>query len=484
MKRSIAIIGMGCSGTLVLRALTARLHQDEAVEILMFEQSGEFGPGIPYGHQHGDDCFILNMQSSLLGANLSNEREFFEWLERKSINLTDEASLYVQRTLMGEYLKDVFKESLARLDGLNIRYRLIKDEVRELKKEADAYEIGVRDFSYRADHIVLAVGHQKKTTPFPGNERYIANPYHALEAIKNIPRDARIGILGTKLTAVDMALLLHKHGFENIAMFSKSGSLPLVRGSRQTEYHAPEPDKPELHRLSSFLRSFRRQLGAMNEQEYDGFVSGRNEHARLRKEIRQAAGIRKWHALLDRSKDFIDEFWLNLSAFKKHLFLRKYQGMWMSYRHPMPLKNAHKITQLLGDRLLSVYSGYVSMAFDSELQAFRVAVDGEPLTVDYVIDATGTPVELLKIDSPLIQNLLQQSFIAQCEFGGARIDPDTYRLQGQDNIFAIGQLTRGTIFYVSAIERLLVHAEVIASQLVASNTKSESKAKEEEKSFA
>jgi len=50
MKKALSSSGwdaVGCSGTLVLCALTARLNQDEAVEILMFEQPGEFGPGIP-----------------------------------------------------------------------------------------------------------------------------------------------------------------------------------------------------------------------------------------------------------------------------------------------------------------------------------------------------------------------------------------------------------------------------------------------------
>jgi uncharacterized NAD(P)/FAD-binding protein YdhS len=465
MTKRIAIVGMGCSGTLALRALASRLHRNDRVEILLFEQSGEPGPGLPYGRRYGDECFILNMQSSLLGANLKNEREFIEWLEERSVSLKDDASLYVQRSLMGDYLRDLLHKSLARLDELNIGYAVISNEVTDIRKTVSAYEIISNGFTHHVDHIVLAVGHLKKRSPFPGNERYIANPYHELDAIKNIPRDARIGILGTKLTAVDIALLLHKNGFEKISMFSKSGTLPLVRGSRQTEYEAPEPDKPETYTLSAFLRALRHKLNALGDSEYEGFISARDEYSRLRKEIRQSTQIRKWHALLDRSKDFIDDFWLNLSTFKKRLFLRKYQGMWMSYRHPMPLANARKICQLLGDRLLSVHSGYASMRYLNECQAFEVTVDEGPISVDYVIDATGTPVELRKIDSVLIGNMLRREIIVQCEFGGVQIDPRTHQLENSRGIFVIGHLTRGTIFYVSAVERLLVHADVIASQI-------------------
>jgi uncharacterized NAD(P)/FAD-binding protein YdhS len=481
MTKQIAIIGMGCSGTLVLRTLTERLKQNDSVEILLFEQSGEFGPGLPYGRRYGDDCFILNMQSSLLGANLKNEREFFDWLAENSVKPQDDAALYVRRSLMGDYLNDLLQMSLARLDELNIRYSLVSDEVLDIRKTASAHEIVSAERMYQVDHVVLALGHLKKLSPFPENERYIANPYHELDVIRNIPRDARIGILGTKLTAVDMALLLHKNGFEKLCMFSKSGTLPLVRGTRQTEYCAPEPARPETHTLSAFLRTLRRQLHVLGDSEYAGFVSDRNEYARLKKEIKQSAQIRKWHALLDRSKDFIDEFWLNLSTFKKHLFLRKYQGMWMSYRHPMPLANARKISQLLGDRLLSIHAGYASMKFSAERQAFDIEVDGGPITVDYVVDATGTPVKLRKIDSPLIRNLTNSDLVTQCEFGGVQINPRTYQLKDHRGIFIIGHLTRGTVFYVSAVERLLVHADVIASQLAASAQQAASGTQNQEK---
>ncbi|WP_429392300.1 FAD/NAD(P)-binding protein [Robbsia andropogonis] len=461
----IAIIGLGCSGTMVLRAIADRLREGDPIEIRLFESQKEVAAGIPYGAAFNDDCFVLNMQTSLLGAHPQRPEEFMDWLAGQSPSVVDGTD-YIARTRMGGYLASVLQASMARLRQLGIACEIVRDEVCDMQVRGNEYLLFGTTQTYTADRVVLAPGHLKKRKPEGSGKRYIANPYHALHLVRAIPPNAKVGIVGSKLTAVDMAILLREQGGRRISMFSGSGRLPLVRGVRPPEDRLPVVRRPKGASLRSFLKAIRDQVRTMQAPaEYEAFLSGRDEAVRLAHELEQASAPRLWHALLDETKHFIDDFWQELSPFHKRLFLRKYQGLWMSYRHPMPPSNARKIAGMLADGSLTVHSGYrgASACPDGQL---TVRAGDQEVIVDYLIDASGTPADVREIDSPLVANLLRNGIVARCEFGGIECEPATHRVRPLSNVYVIGQLTRGRIFYVSAIERIAIHALVIAADLM------------------
>jgi uncharacterized NAD(P)/FAD-binding protein YdhS len=120
---------------------------------------------------------------------------------------------------------------------------------------------------------------------------------------------------------------------------------------------------------------------------------------------------------------------------------------------------------MLADRSLTVHSGYRGALAGPDAQLTVRAGDQEVI-VDYLIDASGTPADVREIDSPLLANLLRNGIVARCEFGGIECEPATHRVRPLLNVYVIGQLTRGRIFYVSAVERLAVHASVIAADVM------------------
>ncbi|TKC78939.1 hypothetical protein FAZ69_31360 [Trinickia terrae] len=460
----IAIVGLGSSGTLVLRAIADRLSEGSPVEILMFENQKELGAGVPYGRAFNDERFILNMQASLLGAHPERPDEFIDWLSHRFPGRVD-ATDYVERTHMGGYLADVLEASLAKLRALRIRHEVVRDEIGDMQVRGNEYLLFGATQTYTVDRVVLAMGHLRKRERVAGGRRYIANPYHALDAVRAIPPDARVGIVGSKLTAVDIALLLHEQGVRQVAMFSGSGRLPLVRGKRLPEHELPVARPPAESSLRAFVRAIREYLDAAGASaEYAGFVTEKDEAARLERELEQAGAPRLWHALLDETKHFIDAYWLRLSPFHKRLFLRKYQGLWMSYRHPMPPSNARTIARMLREGSLRIHGGYRGATPEPD-GTLTVAMRDAHVTVDYLIDASGTPADVREIDSPLLDNLLRSRIVARCEFGGIECDPATHRIRPLSNVYVIGQLSRGRVFYVSALERLSIHAKVIAADL-------------------
>jgi uncharacterized NAD(P)/FAD-binding protein YdhS len=243
----IAIVGMGCSGTLVLRALSENLQSSSNIELLLFEQTPDMGAGLPYGRQFNDDSFILNMESSLLGANQDDPGEFSTWLQQNTIE--ESTTGYSKRLHIGRYLAEVVQASLVKLRKKGINYSIVQDAVTDIQQDMGTYQLITQQQLHQANNVILAVGHLPKVSPFPSASTYIANPYHALSAITNIPKSSRVGILGSKLTAVDIALLLNKHGMKTIAMFSKSGLLPYVRQGGTTPQLKFEPTSPSRHTL-------------------------------------------------------------------------------------------------------------------------------------------------------------------------------------------------------------------------------------------
>lgn len=462
----IAIIGLGCSGTLVLRSLVDLLQEDDPIELLLFESETQLGAGLPYGRVFNHDSFLLNMQTSTLGADPRRPREFVEWLAGRAPSSEIDSSSYVERTRMGDYLAHLLQKSLASLQRLRIRYEIVREEVGDIHVRGKEYSLFSGTQTYTVDRVILAVGHLKKRERITRSPRYIANPYHDLARVQAIPVNARVGVIGTKLTAVDIAILLRSRGIGQIALFSGSGRLPLIRGVRPAEQQLPAVPKPEGRSLRAFVRSIRQQLAAHGAPaEYSGFMSGLSEAARIERELEQAQSSRLWHTLLDESKEFIDDYWQKLSAFHKRLFLRKYQGLWMSYRHPMPPANARKIAAMLRDGSLQVHGGYRGVTEHAD-GTLTVQVRDTALELDYLIDASGTPADVRDIDSRLLHNLMRAGIVSRCEFGGIEVDPATHRLRPSSGIYAIGHLTRGRLFYVSALERLALHASVIAGDVL------------------
>jgi uncharacterized NAD(P)/FAD-binding protein YdhS len=154
----IAIIGLGCSGTLVFRAIADRLREGDQVEIMLFESQKEVAAGLPYGAAFNDDCFVLNMQTSLLGAHPERPQEFMDWLAGQSPGVVDGTD-YTARTRMGGYLASVLQASMARLRQLGITFEIVHDEVGDMQVRGNEYLLFSTTQTYTAVRVVLAPGH-------------------------------------------------------------------------------------------------------------------------------------------------------------------------------------------------------------------------------------------------------------------------------------------------------------------------------------
>ena len=465
----IAIVGAGCSAVLLCKELARQGHDAAVSEITVYETTGHFGPGLPYGQATTTPEFILNMATSTLGTDVEHAYGFLKWLKAQPGCETTDLNDYVSRRQMGQYLAKELELARHTLARFNIQLRTLAQTVIDVKAEHPGYTVTTAQGDERFDNVVLAVGHLKKQTPYPDLAHYYANPYHDLERLKTQVRPgATVGILGTKLTAVDMALMLSWLGAGHVAIYSNSGRIPLVRGAVLDNPVGTQRRLPERVSISGFLNSFRRMRSF--SAEYKGLFAPLEPLERLQREIQAAAHVRDWQIWLDATKTWIDEFWTRLDTVQKRRFQRKYQGLWMSYRHPMPLDNALKLEALVKAGRVSIHRGYKATRADAQGNIL-IDLSGQTLSVDYAIDATGFAGNLARLDSPLIENLLDRGLIRQNSHGGIAINPTTHLIDGQRGVYAIGPLTQGSLFYVSAIERLAVHARNLVTHLMTNNSR-------------
>lgn len=132
--------------------------------------------------------------------------------------------------------------------------------------------------SFGVRYVYLALGHlqRAKTEEYQHNDRYYHDPYPITRLIEEIPKSATVGIVGTRLSAIDVVLGLASGGHQGeIHCVSRGGRLPAVRGDRG-RYEFMRLDRNEL--VKQLVQT---QLHLLNDQiDRDDFDSANTDRTR------------------------------------------------------------------------------------------------------------------------------------------------------------------------------------------------------------
>ena len=191
----LAVIGSGisCAYTLInyIERLKQRLDQNllylsKPISIAIFDKSGEFWTGIPYGSRTGKHSLIITALKEFLPKP---ERDrFTSWLEKngdrvidslqqregilagqwlqsyqKAIALGNWDELFVPRYVFGWYLKETVEQLLAEVTRQGyLQCDLIEAEVSNVQKQAANYQIEFTTAAVtktlNAAKVILAIG--------------------------------------------------------------------------------------------------------------------------------------------------------------------------------------------------------------------------------------------------------------------------------------------------------------------------------------
>ncbi|PWY96106.1 FAD/NAD(P)-binding domain-containing protein [Aspergillus sclerotioniger CBS 115572] len=466
---SIVIVGAGASGIAVLLRLIDHAKDGKRIPpIIVVEKSSPPGPGLAYSPACTGT--IINMHTDTMGLSYNDPKHFTRWRDEL------ESGPFPSRSSYGEYLEAMWSQILSEAQKLGLSISIIQDEVSDI----DRHDNGTFTLTFGggnnlpARSVILALGNFTSTlnTHLIDRPGFFPSPWPTSQ-LTAIPTDASVLIIGSRLSAVDAALFLSKNGHQGSMTFmSRSGRLPKVQGDPE-----PYPRRYTLHTLARDIESnpadalvrlttrLMDEIDGVNHGDWTWLQKHASPLAELQADLHAAkAGNAHWQTVLRHTAPVIERYWRCLSLESQKLFMAKFLSPWMRYRHGMPVQNAQKILDLLQTSQLSVVAGE-AIHWDEEEGIFVAQTTTGMIEAPYVIEATGQESDLDRIPSPLIQSAVRKGLFTPHPMGGVDVSFDTLRASAP-GLYTMGSLTRGTHFYVSAIDRVAAHAARIADALV------------------
>ncbi|KAE8394120.1 FAD-NAD(P)-binding-domain-containing protein [Aspergillus alliaceus] len=457
----LVVVGGGASGVAILLQLIERAKKGQALkEVIFVEKNGQPGPGLPYSSQCTGT--ILNMHTDTMGLYHDNPLHFTQW--RKDL----ESGPFPSRASYGEYLQAMWAQAFEEAQQLGLGVSVVHQEARDVDRQTDGTMLlTLQDGTQLpAKSVVLALGNftsvcNTHLVNLPG---FFPGPWPTSQ-LRAIPSDASVIIVGSRLSAVDAAIFLSENGHQGpITFMSRSGSLPKVQGES-----APFTRRYALHDLARHIEenadenllqvtsNLMEEIFHATNGDWSWLHNDESPVKQLEYDIHAAkTGRVAWQTVLRGTAPVIERYWNSLSTKSQQLFMDKFFSPWMRYRHGMPVSNAQKILKLLQKGQLQVVQGD-RVHWDG---TFRAQTSIGLLEAPYVIEATGQECQLDRIESPLIQSAVEKGLLTPHPAGGVAVDFNS--LRASEGLYAIGSLTRGTHFYVSAIDRVAAHAARIA----------------------
>jgi uncharacterized NAD(P)/FAD-binding protein YdhS len=418
----VAVVGAGFSGTL----LAINLLRQRSNVILIERDADRLAKGLAFGTLRPEH--LLNVRASNMSAFPDDKDHFLRWMGFSS---EDQANRFVPRLAYGQYLREQLVKALASSGN--------RAEVRDGEAVDAAFDdagITLRladESSVRCRALVMALGNfPPRSIPIlsalPNDIRF-DDPW-APDATTGVQDAGHILLIGSGLTAVDIALSLRGNGFlGKITAFSRRGLRP--RSHAQSGPVVSPIDRP-LEKGSQLL-----------------------------KRIRERAATIGWRAAIDELRPHVQHLWRTHDAAAQDRFLRHARVYWDVHRHRLaPAADLH-IRALEEAGSLTFSAGQILEAAEQDGKAritWRRRCDGslQTLTVDRVINCTGPEGDITQASNSLVRNLL----------GAGRIRPDAHRLgldvdhsgrvrdsegNAQDRLFAVGPMTKGEAWEIVAV---------------------------------
>ncbi len=538
---SFGIVGGGLTATAMLcqlvekacKRVSAGQIEPSGMHVAVFEKAHDFGPGFPHNGRNLMPFHLTNMCAGDMGVYADRRGDFQVWVDRNLELLQDRfpgfpaeafepspgpaACRHYPRAFMGEYLRTRFRQAVedGRRIGMTVRLFPLH-EVVDMRPAGDAVRIVARPPVIREPlemifhAVLLATGHWVSESR---QENYFDSPWPAARLLARIPPGARVGVIGTSLSAIETALTLTSDGRftgdadrglaytasrtpRTITLYSRRGLLPKVRGK-------PGAYRNAILTPCAFERICRRNGGRLELKtvfellnaeleaaygrpvEWDKVLEPSGSAADLlRASLGEAVdgdgpeGQVLWQSVLHQSFAFVREWYLGLTDEERRRFDRVYTSVFFTHAATQPRLNAAKLLALMEAGIVRVvrlgarYRFYrderrACYCFDYTDPQGRPRSDSCP----YVVDARGQSRFLDADPSELARSLIASGWIhidrervgapasgsqggrqGETEFlraGSVRIDPRSHQVE----LSPPPQAGGGAVYAVGAMTR-------------------------------
>jgi uncharacterized NAD(P)/FAD-binding protein YdhS len=450
----IVIVGAGFSGA----ALSVHLarHAPAECSIAVVDSAPDTGRGRAYSDPSGQ--VLLNVPAARMSLDPSLPLDFANWWAQ-ALGSTVEAIAadFAPRAEYGRYVQTRWTEALAQSPAriTRLQSRVLDVETREGGFRVSLADGGVID----ARRVVLALGHAPPVLPQSlsnaASAGRIVDPLTA-HALDQLPRSARLLILGTGLTAVDalgrLATLGH-HG-------------PVLCVSRHGRW-------PAVHRTLSPTA-----LPAVDAQALAASPRSALRHVRDLVERHTATGG-DWRAVIDALRPHTAPTWRAWGDSARRQALRHLRSPWDVHRHRMAPAAAETLGKLGAMTELGFRAGrLVDTRLDADGRVTasikrRGSDTIESWSADAILVGLAPAIAFGQRQDPLARALLARGLVRDDAVGfGIEVDSEGRPIgvtgQPTPGLHAIGPLLRGRDWETTAVPEIREQAAVLALRLLAS----------------
>lgn len=449
LAHDIAIVGAGAAGVLVAIQL---LRQASApLRIALIDPQAVLAQGVAYATPYAEH--VLNVPARRMSALPDQPEDFLDFVAgNDAAERARLAPAFLERRRYGDYLRvrlaEAVQASASQLEHVQQAVLALHRQPRQLLLAlADGRTLACR-------RVVLAVGNRPRPLPARGASSLAPGALTGawdFEAVRAIPQDASLCIVGSGLSMVDAVLSFVATGHRGrIQVLSRHGWRP------QPHAHAaPAAFDPQVL-LALDLRARLRLL--------------RSEARKL-----MAAG-QPWQALMETLRPHGQALWTSLSASDQRRFLRHVVRLWDVHRHRIAGEVHAQLQALIDSGQLRMHRGRLDavMQVGRCVRVAAVSRAGKELQfdVDHVINATGVELRVPTMRNPLLTQMLGEGLALPGPHGiGIASEGDGQvqdgRGQAQDDVLALGSLRVGDLWESTAIPELRGQAERAARVLLA-----------------
>ena len=437
--KSITIVGSGASGTILAINLIKNYKGSSKLEINLIERDPEkLNLGVAYSTEEFEH--LLNVKAQNMSIFKDEPDHLINWLKKYGYNYS--ANDFIPRKIWGSYLKYHYKKSIQDKSD-NIVVNVILDEVINLEKVDNNYNIELSNSNIKSDIVILALGHisPSEMPEMPKLKKYFRTPWQDLYT--QINENDHILLLGSGLTSYDVILSLRERKHKGkIYSISRRGFLPITHKT-----HLPHAD-------------FHHELEGKDINQIFHIVKN---HIKSSQDPR---------AVVDSLRAYTPQIWKNLNDADKSRFLRHIQPLWNSVRHRVPQETENKLSQMIQEGQLEFIQGRI-LKVDELEDSMKVTVSDKSgntteLFTSQIINCIGPESNYKRINLPLIKNLILNK----------SIKPDLLSIKTtnfnvidgfgnqNDSLFAIGPLLKGELYESTAIPEIRAQSERLSKILL------------------
>lgn len=430
----IAIIGMGISGMAVVSAYAKEVHPDK-VEIDCYDRDESFGRGYPF--REDSDELLLNLRVDNISFDYENLNDFKQWLENKGVLYSE----YVPRHIFGLYTQDRLKEAMKSINANKITVGVRRlDWIQSKSKWTLETELGEIKLY---DRVHLCCGELPQIDPFnlSGYEKYIESVYPTNTKLSPIRTKDTVCIIGTSLTAVDVArYLLVERDIKKLYMFSRGNIIPTIRLKQvDLQVNTLTYDKClDIIEAGNGLIPFEKFEALLNEElethslNYKALMDKYTPGIKsLKMSIEEPKNLSKIQTLLSQLTPTLNRVWLAFTETDRNKFTEKYDDLIQLFGNPLPMPTGKILIEASDSNRLAILDNVSDIVFNDEDASFHLLSESKKSIsvvgkADFVCNATGldTSLKTLSRKNTFIGKMLDHRYLQVDNAGGITVLPE------------------------------------------------------------